>query len=98
MTGARKVVEQDFSGRLADYQFGFLNGEVQVTDTRPSPSDGTYRLHAVEQIVFGDGTRAYILGAGSQNPADLLIEMVSGSNPLVVLGHAIKHYIWSGIG
>lgn len=51
--------------------------------------DGTDVLYGVETLIFADGTPAYVLGAGSENPAQLAgleVQHLAGSHPLVVLG------------
>src|SRR5262249_19632524 len=76
------------SGGVCDYKFSFANGVLQITDTR-SGHDGTDQYQRVEQITFGDGTSAVVLGAGSTLGSTLNVSAVrdlSGSAPLVVLG------------
>ena len=51
--------------------------------------DGTNLVRGVEHITFADGTRAYVLGSGSENALELSVadvEMLAGSEPLAVLG------------
>jgi hypothetical protein len=58
---------------------------LQVTET----IEGTDSLVGVELLVFGDGSIAYVLGAGSENPDRLSstkVQELAGAEPLVVLG------------
>jgi hypothetical protein len=51
--------------------------------------DGTDRLVGIELLSFGDGSSAYVLGGGSENPRQLSLSAVqelAGSRPLLVLG------------
>jgi hypothetical protein len=53
--------------------------------------DGSDRYRNVEQLSFADGTRAYVLGAGSENAPVLSAEAVqalAGAGRLAVLGDA----------
>jgi VCBS repeat-containing protein len=55
--------------------------------------DGIDLYRGVEIITFGDGTPAYVLGAGSQNASTLSapdVESLAGSEPLVILGDSIQ--------
>jgi Ca2+-binding RTX toxin-like protein len=76
------------SGGVCDYKFSFVNGVLQITDTR-SGRDGVDQYQRVEQITFGDGSNAVVLGAGSTLGSTLTVSTVrdlGGSGPLVVLG------------
>jgi len=96
-----------YSGNLEDYQFAFVGGRLQITDTRPTSTthDGIDRIHGVEQVTFGDGNVAYLLGNDSGNTSELSssqIKDIAGATPLVILGDSSQtlHLIgeWSTAG
>ena len=89
-----------YSGGLEDYQFDFVNDQLQVMDTRPGEGTGTDLLSGVEHITFGDGAQAYVLGVGSENASELSDSDVAnlvGLDPLVILGDSLQALDLTGV-
>jgi hypothetical protein len=89
-----------FSGNLADYQFDFDAGELVVRSMSDGgTTDGVDRLVGIETFSFGDRSTAYVLGAGSENDAELSaaqVQELAGSKPLVVLGDRTETLVLQG--
>jgi hypothetical protein len=89
-----------YTGNISDYQFFFEGGSLVVADQRRSAvsqcahsaagkTDGTDSVRAVEQLLFTGGSKAYVLGAGSENQPELSAEQILLLSPhLVVIGEA----------
>ncbi|WP_210349575.1 LamG-like jellyroll fold domain-containing protein [Bradyrhizobium agreste] len=82
-----------FNGAFNQTQVGRLmnQGAKALIDAgRNGPTiDGTDQYENVERLSFGDGTTAYVLGAGSSNPSALSakdIQALAGNGTLAVLG------------